>query len=31
MIYNAETGLLYGITENCEAVFGISPELVYGH
>ena len=31
MIYNAESGLLYGITENCETVFGISAELVYGH
>ena len=31
MIYNSESGLLYGITENCETNFGISSELVYGH
>lgn len=31
MIYNADTGLLYGISLNCKKDFGIIPQLVYGH
>eukprot|EP00828_Plagiopyla_frontata_P032712 TRINITY_DN4257_c0_g1_i4.p1 TRINITY_DN4257_c0_g1~~TRINITY_DN4257_c0_g1_i4.p1 ORF type:complete len:613 (+),score=116.35 TRINITY_DN4257_c0_g1_i4:1233-3071(+) len=31
IIYNADNGLLYGISDNCKADFGIIPQLVYGH
>jgi len=31
MIYNPESGMLYGITENCFTSFGISPNYVVGN
>lgn len=31
MIYNKDTGLLYGVTQNCQRDFGIYCQLVYGN